>query len=76
MEEIKEHVNQYDLVFFANWLSHIPPQQLDAFLGIVARAVRPGGSLVIVDQSTWEATMPNIPVFPRIDLSLFLNLCH
>ena len=41
---------QYDLVFFANWLSHVPPQRLDAFLGTVARAVRPGGSLVMVDQ--------------------------
>ncbi len=41
---------QYDLVFFANWLSHVPPQRLDAFLGTVARAARPGGSLVMVDQ--------------------------
>ena len=41
---------QYDLVFFANWLSHVPPQRIDAFLGAVARAVRPGGSLVMVDQ--------------------------
>ena len=41
---------QYDLVFFANWLSHVPPQRLDAFLGTVARPVRPGGSLAMVDQ--------------------------
>jgi demethylmenaquinone methyltransferase/2-methoxy-6-polyprenyl-1,4-benzoquinol methylase len=41
---------QYDLVFFANWLSHVPPQRLDAFLGTVACAVRPGGSLVMMDQ--------------------------
>ena len=41
---------QYDLVFFANWLSHVPPQRLDAFLGTVARAVRPCGSLALVDQ--------------------------
>lgn len=41
---------QYDLVFFANWLSHLPPKRLDAFLSTVARAVRPGGSLVMVDQ--------------------------
>ncbi len=41
---------QYDLVFFANWLSHVPPQRLDAFLGTVARAVRPGGSLAMMDQ--------------------------
>ena len=41
---------QYDLVFFANWLSHVPPQRLNAFVGTVARAVRPGGSLAIMDQ--------------------------
>jgi ubiquinone/menaquinone biosynthesis C-methylase UbiE len=41
---------QYDLVFFANWLSHVPPQRLEAFLGTVSHAVRPGGSLVMVDQ--------------------------
>ena len=41
---------QYDLVFFANWLSHVPPQRLAAFLDTVARAVRPGGSLAMVDQ--------------------------
>jgi ubiquinone/menaquinone biosynthesis C-methylase UbiE len=41
---------QYDLVFFANWLSHVPPQRLDAFLSTVTRAVRPGGSLAMVDQ--------------------------
>lgn len=41
---------QYDLVFFANWLSHVPPRRLDAFLATVARAVRPGGSVAIVDQ--------------------------
>lgn len=40
---------QYDLVFFAFWLSHVPPERLDAFLATAARAVQPGGRLVIVD---------------------------
>src|SRR5919202_739009 len=43
---------QYDLVFCAFWLSHVPPNALDAFLDRVRRAVRPGGYLVIVDQYT------------------------
>jgi 2-polyprenyl-3-methyl-5-hydroxy-6-metoxy-1,4-benzoquinol methylase len=30
---------QYDLVFFANWLSHVPPQRLDAFLSTEEGAV-------------------------------------
>lgn len=41
---------QYDLVFFANWLSHVPPRRLEGFLSTVARAVRPGGSIAMVDQ--------------------------
>jgi demethylmenaquinone methyltransferase/2-methoxy-6-polyprenyl-1,4-benzoquinol methylase len=45
-----EPAQQYDLVFFANWLSHVPPDALDAFLDKVVRAVRPGGKLAIVDQ--------------------------
>jgi ubiquinone/menaquinone biosynthesis C-methylase UbiE len=45
-----EPTQEYDLVFFAFWLSHVPPEALDAFLEKVCRAVRPGGHLVIVDQ--------------------------
>lgn len=46
-----EPEREYDLVFFANWLSHVPPQACGDFLQKVARAVRPGGTLVILDQS-------------------------
>ena len=45
-----EPEQQYDLVFFANWLSHVPPEALDRFLDKVRRAVLPGGRVVIVDQ--------------------------
>src|SRR5579883_2327372 len=34
-----EPVQRYDLVFSGFWLSHVPPQKLDAFLQKVARAV-------------------------------------
>jgi ubiquinone/menaquinone biosynthesis C-methylase UbiE len=40
----------YDLVYFGFWLSHVPPDALDAFLAKVRRAVRPGGQLCIVDE--------------------------
>src|SRR5207302_1987552 len=40
----------YDLVFFAFWLSHVPPEHLDTFLIKVQRSVRSGGQLFIVDQ--------------------------
>src|SRR5687768_234929 len=45
-----EPTEQYDLVFFAFWLSHVPPSRLDTWLATVLRAVRPGGSLVVVDE--------------------------
>lgn len=41
---------QYDLVFFAFWLSHVLPDALDSFLSKAGRAVRPGGRLIIVDE--------------------------
>lgn len=40
----------YDLVFFAFWLSHVPPDRLDTFLAQVCRAVGPGGKIGIFDQ--------------------------
>lgn len=40
---------QYDLVFFAFWLSHVPPERLAVFLATVSRAVRPGGRVFMID---------------------------
>jgi trans-aconitate methyltransferase len=45
-----EPEQEYHLVFFANWLSHVPPEELDTFLSRVAHAVRPGGYVAIIDQ--------------------------
>jgi demethylmenaquinone methyltransferase/2-methoxy-6-polyprenyl-1,4-benzoquinol methylase len=45
-----EPTQAYDLVFFADWLSHVPPGRLDAFLEQVRHAVRLQGQLVIIDQ--------------------------
>ncbi len=41
---------KYDLVFFANWLSHVPPNALDDFLKKVRASLRTGGCLALVDQ--------------------------
>jgi demethylmenaquinone methyltransferase/2-methoxy-6-polyprenyl-1,4-benzoquinol methylase len=41
---------EYDLVFFANWLSHVPPEAMDGFLNNVRKSVRVGGQIAIVDQ--------------------------
>ena len=45
-----EPEKQYDLVFFAFWLSHVPPSHLLEFLNKVARATKPGGRIFIVDE--------------------------
>ena len=42
---------EYDLVFFAFWLSHVPPKLLDSFLTKVYQSVRVGGQVFIIDSS-------------------------
>ena len=46
---------EYELVFFSFWLSHVPPELLDSFLQKVYSAVRPGGQVFIID-SRFEPT--------------------
>ena len=45
-----EPAARYDFLFAAFWLSHVPPDALDGFLGAVRMAVRHGGQIFIVDQ--------------------------
>lgn len=40
---------RYDAVCFGFWLSHVPLERLDVFLGTVADALEPGGALFFVD---------------------------
>jgi SAM-dependent methyltransferase len=44
-------VRRYDTVFFAFWLSHVPPARFVAFWEAVATALAPGGRVVFVDTS-------------------------
>jgi demethylmenaquinone methyltransferase/2-methoxy-6-polyprenyl-1,4-benzoquinol methylase len=57
-----EPETQYDLVFFAFWLSHVPPSHLSEFLGTVTRATKPGGRVFIVDEPKSENNIsgPNL----------------
>ena len=45
-----EPTQQYEMVFFAFWLSHIPDAQLDLFLQRVRRALKPNGTVFILDE--------------------------
>ncbi len=47
---------QYDVLFIGFWLSHVPLEQLDPFLGKVAAALPAGGRLVLVDSLRHEGT--------------------
>jgi demethylmenaquinone methyltransferase/2-methoxy-6-polyprenyl-1,4-benzoquinol methylase len=44
-----EPQQQYELVFFSFWLSHVPPELLTAFLNKVYRATKPGGRCFLID---------------------------
>jgi ubiquinone/menaquinone biosynthesis C-methylase UbiE len=39
----------YDAVVFCFWISHVPLERLDGFLGTVARALKPGGKVFFLD---------------------------
>lgn len=41
--------HQYDLVFMAFWMSHVPPDKFDSFMDTVRRATKPGGSIFMID---------------------------
>jgi ubiquinone/menaquinone biosynthesis C-methylase UbiE len=42
----------YDVVFFSLWLSHVPPGRFESFWGLVRRALRPGGRVFLIDETS------------------------
>jgi hypothetical protein len=42
---------RYDVVFFAFWLSHVPPERFESFWALVAECLTPGGRVFFVDDS-------------------------
>lgn len=40
----------YDVVFFANWLSHVPPSRFDDFWALVAHCIKPQGRVGFIDE--------------------------
>ncbi len=41
---------QYDLVFFAFWLSHVPEPRFEAFWRVIREALAPGGHFFLIDE--------------------------
>ncbi len=51
---------RYDTVFFAFWLSHVPPSRLAAFWDTVGAALTPQGSAVFIDTGPGEAAQEEV----------------
>lgn len=51
---------RYDTVFFAFWLSHVPPTRLPEFWNTVAAALAPGGRAVFVDDGPAAAAEEDV----------------
>ncbi|MDT3396603.1 class I SAM-dependent methyltransferase [Streptomyces sp. B1866] len=55
----------YDTVFFAFWLSHVPPTRLPDFWNTVAAALAPGGKAIFIDDgpaaAAYEEVVANQP---------------
>ncbi len=63
---------QVDVVFAGFWLSHVPRARLDAFLGVVRRWLKPGGSFAFIDsQFDPQSSAADHPA-PSDDLSVRL----
>jgi demethylmenaquinone methyltransferase/2-methoxy-6-polyprenyl-1,4-benzoquinol methylase len=46
---------QFDLVFFSFWLSHVPEERFDEFWALVRSALVPGGRVFLVDSGAGDA---------------------
>ena len=42
--------DRYDVVFFANWLSHVPPTRFEEFWHLVERCLTPDGRVFFLDE--------------------------
>ncbi|NUP35791.1 MAG: class I SAM-dependent methyltransferase [Streptomyces sp.] len=51
---------RYDIVFFAFWLSHVPPRRLPEFWNTVAAALAPGGKAIFIDDGPAAAAEEDI----------------
>ncbi|MFS4091905.1 class I SAM-dependent methyltransferase [Streptomyces sp. AF1A] len=51
---------QYDTIFFAFWLSHVPPVEMEAFWALLRWALAPGGCAVFIDDSPAKAELEEL----------------
>ncbi|MFI6287233.1 class I SAM-dependent methyltransferase [Streptomyces sp. NPDC051018] len=51
---------RYDTVFFAFWLSHVPPVEMEAFWDLLRWALAPGGRVVFLDDAPAKAEIEEV----------------
>jgi demethylmenaquinone methyltransferase/2-methoxy-6-polyprenyl-1,4-benzoquinol methylase len=56
---------QYDLIFFGFWLSHVPPEKLNSFLSTVAQALSPTGTVFMIDSRKDPSSTAHDHVLPE-----------
>jgi ubiquinone/menaquinone biosynthesis C-methylase UbiE len=60
-------VERYDTVFFAFWLSHVPPDRFDAFWALVARCLDTAGRVFFIEDRVTmaerERALPGQPAY-------------
>lgn len=54
----------YDMIFFSFWLSHVPADKLSSFLEMVASALKPHGRLFILDSRRETTSTASNHVLP------------
>jgi 2-polyprenyl-3-methyl-5-hydroxy-6-metoxy-1,4-benzoquinol methylase len=58
---------EFDAVFFAFWLSHVPNDRLSSFWSTVAAALRPGGRVFFIDSLPEQTSTANNHRMPDAD---------
>ena len=71
--------DHYDTVFFAFWLSHVPPSRFESFWSTLRGALAPGGRVLFVDtgpkEADFERFVPEAPI-PMVERELKDGTTH
>lgn len=64
---------QYDVVFFSYWMSHVPPERFEEFWRKVDRCLKPGGRVFLIDNLPSEKAEELDPEIPADDETAVLR---
>jgi 2-polyprenyl-3-methyl-5-hydroxy-6-metoxy-1,4-benzoquinol methylase len=66
----------YDAIFFGFWISHVPYERLDSFLGRIAAMLRPGGKVFFVDSRREITSTANNHQLPDEDQQVMTRILN